>query len=68
MTPLPSALLAKDTLSYGTCNFTHVFSNHKNMVLPMTEHVCSKHICLPIFPSLDTEDAKYIAETLLKII
>ena len=45
-----------------------VFSNHKNMVLPMTEHVCSKHICLPVFPSLDTEDAKYIAETLLKII
>ena len=44
-----------------------IFPTHKKLNLPKTELVCRKHICLPIFPSLEIEDAKYVAETLLKI-
>ena len=44
-----------------------VFPEHNNSILPITENVCSKHICLPIYPSLEIEDTKHIVETLLKI-
>jgi len=45
-----------------------VFPVHNKINLPKTEYVCNKHICLPIYPSLEIKDAKYIAETLLKIL
>ena len=38
-----------------------VFPKHNKIDLPKTEYVCSKHICLPIYPSLKVEDAEYIA-------
>ena len=45
-----------------------VFLKHKNNILPNTEYYCSKHLCLPIYPSLEPEDAIYIANNLLKFI
>ena len=45
-----------------------VFTAHNQIDLHNTEFLCSKHICLPIYPSLEIKDAKYIAETLLKIL
>ena len=45
-----------------------VFLEHNNNVLEKTEYLCSKHICLPIYPSLEIKDANYIAETLTKIL
>jgi perosamine synthetase len=45
-----------------------VFPKHNNMSLPVTESLCSKHVCLPIYPSLDLDDAKYIAKNVKKIL
>lgn len=45
-----------------------VFPLHNKIYLPNTELLCSKHICLPLYPSLMIEDAKYIADTLIKIL
>jgi perosamine synthetase len=45
-----------------------VFHEYQNCLLPNSEYYCSKHICLPIYPSLEIDDAKYIADTLLEII
>ena len=45
-----------------------MFPAHNQIDLPNTEFLCSNHICLPIYPALEIEDAKYIAETLLKIL
>ena len=44
-----------------------VFPEHNNIVLPMTEQVCSKHICLPIYPSLDIKDVEFIANNLIEL-
>jgi len=44
-----------------------VFPVHNKIDLPNTEFLCRNHICLPIYPALKIEDAKYIAEILLKI-
>jgi perosamine synthetase len=45
-----------------------VFSKYNNINLPNTEYICSKHICLPIYPSLSLEQAKYIVKVLIEII
>ena len=45
-----------------------VFSEFNNLNLTNTEFICRSHICLPIYPLLDIEDAKYIAKSLIQII
>lgn len=45
-----------------------VFSEYSNVSLPNTELLCSKHICLPIYPSLKLEETKYIVKTLTEIL
>ena len=44
-----------------------VFESYNNLDLPKSELFCSKHICLPIYPSLKIQDAEYVAKTLRKI-
>ena len=36
--------------------------------LSVAEDVCSRHICLPIYPSLSVDDAKFVAKMLIEII
>ena len=45
-----------------------VFSEFQNISLPKTEKFCSKHVCLPIYPLLNTKDAEFIAESTIKIL
>tara|TARA_B100001123_G_C15247793_1_gene1001588 strand:+ start:78 stop:1199 length:1122 start_codon:yes stop_codon:yes gene_type:complete len=45
-----------------------VFPDDNQTELPNTEFLCSNHICLPIYPSLDLKDAIFISETLTKIL
>ena len=45
-----------------------VFSEHNQIYLRNTESLCAKHICLPIYPSLEIDDAEYIATNFLKIL
>ncbi len=45
-----------------------VFSEYQNISLPKTEKFCSKHVCLPIYPLLNTKDAEFIAENTIKIL
>jgi dTDP-4-amino-4,6-dideoxygalactose transaminase len=45
-----------------------VFPEHNQIELPNTEFLCSNHFCLPIYPSMEIEDAEYIAETLFKVL
>ena len=45
-----------------------VFPSHNDISLPASEFLCSQHICLPIYPSLDLNDAKYIANTLTEVL
>ena len=44
-----------------------VFPDYNKNVLSMTEYVCSKHICLPIYPTLQIEEAEYIANSLIEL-
>lgn len=37
-------------------------------LLPITEHILSKLICLPCHPRMSEADARYVSDTLLKII
>ena len=45
-----------------------VFKDFNDEKLPMSNYYCSKHVCLPIYPSLSLNDAKYIAETTVEIL
>ena len=44
-----------------------VFPEYNKVDLPRTEYVCSKHICLPIYPSLKVEEAEYIASKFIEL-
>ena len=45
-----------------------VFPEHNQLSLPKTEQLCAQHICLPIYPTLPEQDAKYVAEELKGLI
>ena len=45
-----------------------VFKNYNTEKLPMSDYYCSHHICLPIYPSLSLDDAKFVAKSLIEII
>ena len=45
-----------------------VFPEYNKLSLKNTERVCSKHICLPIYPNLEIIDAEYISNSLVKIL
>jgi perosamine synthetase len=44
-----------------------IFENLK-ISLPNAEKLCNSHICLPIYPTLTTEEAEYIIDSLLNLI
>jgi dTDP-4-amino-4,6-dideoxygalactose transaminase len=44
-----------------------IFENLK-ISLPKAEKLCSSHICLPIYPTLTSEEAEYIIDSLLSLI
>jgi dTDP-4-amino-4,6-dideoxygalactose transaminase len=41
-----------------------VFAEFADRDLPGAEHICARHICLPLYPSLDESDADYVIESL----
>jgi perosamine synthetase len=41
-----------------------VFEQFADRSLPRAEHLCARHICLPLFPSLEEADADYVIESL----
>jgi len=45
-----------------------VFPSYNDISLPITEHLCGQHICLPIYPSLSEKDAVYVAENFVEIL
>jgi dTDP-4-amino-4,6-dideoxygalactose transaminase len=45
-----------------------VFEDQNNLCLPVTERVCAKHICLPVFYGITDEQVRYVATTLKTIL
>ena len=45
-----------------------VFKKYNNLKLLNTEYYCSKHFCLPIFYGMKIKDAKYIVNTIKKVL
>jgi len=41
-----------------------VFAQFADRPLPGAELICARHVCLPLFPSLDDRDADYVIESL----
>jgi dTDP-4-amino-4,6-dideoxygalactose transaminase len=42
-----------------------VFEAYADRPLPGAELLCARHICLPLYPTLDENDADYVVESLL---
>ena len=45
-----------------------VFEGQNTSKLPVTEKICSSHICLPIYPLLKKSEAEYVVESFKKVI
>ena len=45
-----------------------VFKKYNKLKLSNSEKYCSKHICLPIFYSMKSTQAKYVVNVLKKIL
>ena len=45
-----------------------VFKGQNTSKLPVTEKICSSHICLPIYPLLKKSEAEYVVESFKKVI
>lgn len=43
-----------------------LYSQYKNEFLPVTDKVCSSHICPPLYPELTEKEVDYICQVLLK--
>jgi perosamine synthetase len=43
-----------------------VFAHFADRELPRAEWICARHICLPMYPSLEDGDADYVIESLAK--
>jgi len=41
-----------------------VFAGLADRDLPGAEWLCARHICLPLFPTLEERDADYVIESL----
>ncbi|MDD5417525.1 MAG: DegT/DnrJ/EryC1/StrS family aminotransferase [Candidatus Nanoarchaeia archaeon] len=52
------------------CHLQPVFSylGYKKGDLPVSEDLCSKHVCLPIFPEMTDEQAVYVADSIRKVL
>ena len=46
------------------CHLQPAFAEFKQGDLPVSEDLCRRHICLPIYPSLTDEEAHYMVESL----
>ena len=42
-----------------------VFAAYADRPLPGAELLCARHICLPLYPTLDENDADYVVESLI---
>ena len=42
-----------------------IFSQLDDRVLPGSEWLCARHICLPLYPALTEADADYVVESLV---
>ncbi len=42
-----------------------VFATYADRPLPGAELLCARHVCLPLYPTLDENDADYVVESLL---
>jgi perosamine synthetase len=45
-----------------------VFSAMADRALPGAEWLCARHICLPLYPTLDESDADYVIESLATVL
>ena len=45
-----------------------IFEDKNQLVLSETESLCSRHVCLPIYPLLKSQEAKYVGETFKNIV
>ncbi len=46
------------------CHKQPIFEKYVNESLPVSEDLCSRHICLPLFPTLTTEQAEHVLSSL----
>ena len=77
---LPDKILDRKTLkkklkeNYGVCLGGEVYETplHQQPVFksmakgrfPVAEEICARHICLPLFPSMTTDEARHVVESL----
>jgi dTDP-4-amino-4,6-dideoxygalactose transaminase len=47
--------------------FTKLYGTSPGL-LPVTERVLSRHLCLPCHPKMSDDDVKFVGQTLLKVI
>jgi dTDP-4-amino-4,6-dideoxygalactose transaminase len=45
-----------------------VFAAHAAEVLPVSEDLCARHICLPIFSGMTEEEARQVVQALAEVI
>jgi perosamine synthetase len=45
-----------------------VFAALAERALPGAEHICARHVCLPLYPSLTDSDADYVIEALTDVV
>ena len=41
-----------------------VFASFADRSLPQAEWLCARHVCLPLYPTLEERDADYVLESL----
>ena len=50
------------------CHLQPVFEPFNDGPLPVAEDVCRRHICLPLYPDLTPEEARYVATALREVL
>jgi dTDP-4-amino-4,6-dideoxygalactose transaminase len=65
----------KESFGISLSGFVYEIPLHKQPIfenlkisLPNAEKLCSSHICLPIYPTLTTEEAEYVIDSLISLI
>lgn len=53
------------------CHLQPIFKKmcrHKEGDFPIAEYICKNHICLPVYPSMKTEEVDYVVESLKSVL
>lgn len=51
------------------CHLQPVFRDFgENGAFPIAEDICRRHVCLPIYPTMTTEDASYVLDALQEVL